>query len=58
MIKGKCAICDVEITKENVARWDIPETEKHNQIRRDSQNKLWCQECTDHHDSIDWGADD
>ncbi|QDP99441.1 hypothetical protein FOH38_02095 [Lysinibacillus fusiformis] len=49
-----CPICNTVLTEENTARWDIPGTEKHNQIRFDSQGKAWCKTCMDEHDSIDW----
>jgi hypothetical protein len=51
-----CIICNAELTDGNTSRWDIPGTEKHGTIRKDSQGKEWCQACTDEHDSIDWEA--
>lgn len=49
-----CTICKCEITNENVSRWDIPNTDKHNTIRLDSMGREWCQKCTDEFDSIDF----
>lgn len=49
-----CPMCKKVLTEENVARWDIPNTDKHNKIRFDGSGKAWCKECTDEHDSIDW----
>jgi hypothetical protein len=50
----QCPICRIELTDNNIARWDIPNTDRHKSIRTDSAGKAWCQACTDEHDNIDW----
>lgn len=50
----KCPICKCELFLDNAARWDIPNTPKHNTLRLDSQGKNWCQKCGDEFDSIDF----
>jgi hypothetical protein len=48
-----CVICKFELTEQNIARWDIPNTYKDKTIRKDSLGREWCQKCTDEFDSID-----
>lgn len=49
-----CANCKSELTRNNIARWNIPGTYNYQTIRTDSSGKNWRQKCTDEHDSIDW----
>jgi hypothetical protein len=51
-----CPMCGIEVNEENTSRWDVPGTEKHGTIRKDSLGKEWCRECTNEHDFIDWEA--
>lgn len=48
-----CVMCSVVLTDDNVARHDATDIYAGG-IRKDAFGKLWCQTCTDKHDSIDF----
>lgn len=45
---GNCAICDIPLNTENIAK------REDNSFRKDAFGKLWCQKCTRQHDGINW----
>ena len=50
---GICFICKQELNSSNIAKYDKGDINP-GKIRKDAFGNIWCQECTDQHDAVDW----